>query len=141
MAITKRKGGKYANLNKHALKNGYHSGLEESICNYLKLCNVNYKYEPYQVEYIQVRNYTPDILLLDSNILIEIKGEFSGKDRTKHLLVKAQNPKLDIRFVFSNPYRFLSDKTTTTYAQWCDKNGFKWAYGSIPDDWIKEVKK
>lgn len=40
--------------------------------------------------------------MLDNGILIEIKGYFTATDRKKHLLVKEQNPELDIRFVFGN---------------------------------------
>jgi len=45
---------------------------------------------------------------------------------------------LDIRFVFSNSRNKLNKKSKTTYADWCDKHGFKWADKQIPKSWIDE---
>jgi len=59
-------------------------------------------------------------------------------DRVKHLLIREQHPELDIRFVFSNSGNKLGKKSSTTYAQWCDKYGFKYADGFIPVEWTKE---
>ena len=51
--------------------------------------------------------------------------------------VKKQNPELDIRFVFQAPYNKLYKGAKSTYAQWAEKNGFKWAhYSSIPVEWL-----
>jgi hypothetical protein len=75
---------------------------------------------------------------LPNGILIETKGRFKPADRTKHLLIKQQHPELDIRFVFSNSHNTLSKKSSTTYADWCDKHGFKWADKQIPRSWIDE---
>lgn len=84
--------------------------------------------------------YTPDFPL-PNGIIIETKGRFVTADRQKHLLVKAQHPDKDIRFVFSNANAKISKQSKTTYAMWCDKNGFKYANKSVPPAWIKEPNK
>ena len=66
------------------------------------------------------------------------KGRFVLEDRKKHLLVKQQHPELDIRFVFSNSKNKINKKSKTTYADWCEKNGFKYADKVIPDEWFEE---
>ncbi len=60
-------------------------------------------------------------------------------DRAKHLLVKAQHPNLDLRFVFSRSKAPLYKGSPTTYAMWCDKHGFKYADKDVPDAWLKEA--
>lgn len=81
--------------------------------------------------------YTPDFPL-PNGIIIETKGRFVTADRQKHLLVKDQHPKADIRFVFSNPNQRISKTSKTTYAMWCDKHGFRYAAKRIPVEWLKE---
>ena len=84
--------------------------------------------------------YTPDFVLTNSGIIVETKGRFMTDDRAKHLLLKAEHPHLDIRFVFSNPKQRISKASKTTYAMWCEKHGFKYAKGSIPIEWLRETK-
>lgn len=71
-------------------------------------------------------------------IYIEGKGKFSATDRKKMLLVKAQYPKLDIRFVFYRAAAKIRSGSKTTHAMWAEKYGFKWADKLIPLSWIKE---
>lgn len=82
-------------------------------------------YEPKKFSYITSHTYCPDFQLSE-NCFVETKGRFIGTDRAKHLAVRAQNPALRILFVFQDPFIRLSPKSKTTYAEWCDKNGFKW---------------
>lgn len=92
------------------------------------------------VAYIQPekqRKYTPDFVL-DNGIIIETKGRFTVHDRMKHLYIKASRPDLDIRFVFSNPNVKLYKGAKSTYADWCEKNGFLYAKQLIPEDWLNE---
>lgn len=84
--------------------------------------------------------YTPDFQLANG-ILIEAKGLFDVDDRRKHLLIKKQYPHLDIRFVFQNPKNKIYKGSKTTYADWCDKYGFKYATKLIPASWFKEASK
>ena len=124
---------------------GYRSGTEARIAEELERAYVKFDYEPkgavvkYEVPAKPVR-YLPDFVL-ENGIIIEVKGLFTPKDRKKHLLIKDQYPELDIRFVFSNPKQRLSKASKTTYAKWCEKNGFQYANGSIPARWIAEPRK
>lgn len=82
-------------------------------------------YETSKFPYISSHTYTPDFQLSLTKF-VETKGLFSAADRSKHLKVREQNPQLKILFVFQNPYQRLTRKSTTTYADWCDKHNFKW---------------
>lgn len=124
-----------------AHKYGYRSGLEDKISLQLVQNKVNFTYEEVKIKFKQPeksRTYTPDFMLVDSGIIIESKGRFTREDRTKHELVKAQYPELDIRFVFTNPNAKISKGSKTTYAKWCEVRGFKYAKGLIPEEWLNE---
>jgi hypothetical protein len=121
-----------------AKKYGFKSGLEESISTQIDGKGIEVKYETEKVKYIipaSNHTYHPDFLL-PNGILIETKGRFVAADRKKHLLVKSQNPELDIRFVFSNSKNKLTKSSKTTYADWCDKNGYTYSDKIIPDNWF-----
>jgi hypothetical protein len=123
-----------------ALKYGYRSGLELDTARYLKDRKVKFTYEIQKIKWddFKVRTYTPDFVL-ENGIIIETKGRFVGKDRAKHLSIRKQySDKYDIRFVFTNPKARLSKVSKTTYGDWCDKHGFKYAHKTIPDEWLKE---
>jgi len=120
-----------------ALKAGYRSGFEEAIAKQLKRLGVVVDYEKTKIIYHvkETRTYTPDFDL-PNGIRIETKGRFVTADRKKHLLIKAQRPDLDIRFVFYNSGARLSKTSKTTYAAWCEKNGFLYADKEIPLSWL-----
>lgn len=84
--------------------------------------------------------YTPDFIL-PNGIVIETKGQFDSDDRKKHLLLKQQYPEMDLRFVFANPNTKLRKGSPTSYAMWCEKNGFLYSKKTIPDSWYEEEKK
>ncbi len=84
--------------------------------------------------------YTPDFIL-SNGIIVETKGLFEIADRKKHLIIKETYPNLDIRFVFTDPNSKLYKGSKTTYADWCIKNGYKYAAKLIPAEWFKESKK
>jgi hypothetical protein len=122
---------------KAALKAGFRSGLEQDNHDHLKSLNAKFDYEKLKIKYVaKEKTYTPDFEL-SNRVIVECKGYFRPADRTKHLLIKDQHPELDIRFVFSNPNIKLSKSSKTTYADWCDQHGFKWAQGLIPKEWVK----
>ena len=79
--------------------------------------------------------------MLPNGIIVETKGRFTPADRQKHLLVQKQFPELDIRFVFSNPNQKINKGSKTSYAMWCEKNGFLYAKGLIPKEWLMEPAK
>lgn len=123
---------------------GYRSGLEEVTAQDLTSKGVRFSYEELVISYTKPEKkakYTPDFELLDNGIIIETKGRFLTADRQKHLLIKQQHPHLDIRFVFSNSKARISKASPTTYAMWCEKNGFLYADKKIPEAWLKEKAK
>jgi len=102
----------------------------------------NYEYESIKIEWedLAYRTYTPDFIL-NNGIIVETKGRFITADRRKHLCIKKQHPKLDIRFVFTNSKSKLNKGAKSTYAEWCIKNGFRYYDRIIPEDWLKEKGK
>jgi hypothetical protein len=125
-----------------ARKKGYRSGLEYKVAESLNEQNVEYLYEQVKIEWedLAYRTYTPDFVL-HNGIIIETKGMFTAADRRKHLAVKKQHPKLDIRFVFENSRRKLRKGAKSSYAEWCIKYGFRYYDRIIPEDWLKEKGK
>ena len=125
-----------------AIKHGYRSGLEHKISDYLKELKCKFGYECMKIQWEDLcyRTYTPDFVL-NNGIIIETKGRFLAIDRRKHLAIKKQHPKLDIRFVFENSRRKLRKGAKSTYSEWCLKYGFKFHDRIIPEEWIKEKGK
>jgi hypothetical protein len=121
-----------------AAKYGFRSGLEMTIDESLKSRGIDGEYEKHIIQYTKPEThhkYHPDFKL-PNGIFVETKGRFLTDDRKKHLLIKAQNPNLDIRFLFQNSKTKISKASKTTYADWCVKHGFKFADKDIPDDWL-----
>ena len=127
---------------KAALKHGYRSGLEVKVKDFLVEHSIPIKYEKLKIEWedLMYRTYTPDFIL-PNGIIIEVKGRFTAADRRKHVCIKKQHPKLDIRFIFESSKRKLSKGARSTYATWCEKNKFVYSDRVIPQEWIKEKGK
>jgi hypothetical protein len=122
-----------------AAKYGFRSGLEMEIDSALKEHGIDGEYEQHIIEYVKPETkhkYHPDFKL-PNGIFVETKGRFLTDDRKKHLLIRAQSPELDIRFLFQNSKSKISKGSKTTYADWCIKYGFKFADKSIPADWLE----
>ena len=131
--VTKKSNSKWV-----AKKYGFKSGLEENVSKQIESKGIAVEYESEKVAYIipaSEHTYNPDFKL-PNGIIIETKGRFVIADRKKHLLVKQQHPELDIRFVFTNSKNKINKKSKTTYADWCEKNGFKYADKEIPEEWF-----
>ena len=122
-----------------ARKNGYRSGLEDSLATYLINQKIKFLYEKIKNEWedLAYRTYTP-YFILNNGIIIETKGRFTVADRRKHLCIKKQHPKLDIRFVFTNSKNKIRKNSKTSYANWCIKYGFLYCDRIIPEEWLKE---
>lgn len=117
----------------------YRSGFEQRLASALEKQSVPYSYESKKIEYekpARTSKYTPDFIL-GNGVIIEAKGRFMPDDREKHLLIKAQHPELDIRFVFENSKNKISKTSKTTYAMWCVKHGFLYADKVIPKEWTQ----
>ena len=122
------------------------SGLEEVVYNHLIENKCSFKYEGIKITYFQPeqkRTYTPDFVF--PTIIIETKGAFNSADRKKMKIVKKQNPKKDIRFIFSNARTKIGKKSKTTYGDWCNLFDFKFhciqsTKETFPKEWLKEIK-
>ena len=122
----------------------YRSKLEERIAKQLQQAGVSFTYEDLKIKYEVPKRqakYTPDFQF--GNIIVEAKGRFrTTAERQKLLLVKEQYPHLDIRLVFQNANLPIYKGSKTTYAQWANDNGFRWAdKGVIPEAWLHETTK
>jgi len=116
----------------------------------MDLKKIPWMYEPEKLEYwpppIKKKVYTPDFKVRrkdGSSFLVEYKGYLRPGDKTKMRLIRKQYPDLDIRFVFQNAYKFISkhvrvDGTRQMYHEWATTNGYKWAHGEMPDEWLTE---
>ena len=122
-------------------KTAYRSGLEERNAEVIRsYTGKRAAYEMYTLAYTvpsRVAHYTPDFIL-PNGIVIETKGRFLPDDRQKHILIKRQYPDLEIRFVFTNSKTKLYRGSPTSYAQWCEKYGFRYADKVIPEAWFTE---
>lgn len=107
------------------------SKFETRIYKYLKKKRVNFKYESRKIPYVLACHYNPDWDIETPNgwILVETKGYFKAADKRKLIAVKKQHPELDLRILF---YRYNKD-----YERWCIKNGFRFAFAEIPDEWLE----
>lgn len=120
----------------------FRNQFERGLGDALKHGGYPYKFEPVWIHYTQpekARKYKPDFILANG-IIIEAKGRLESDDRKKMVLVKAQYPELDIRFVFQYARGKLYKGSKTTYAKWAVRNGFPWADKKIPVDWINEPR-
>jgi hypothetical protein len=127
--------------NKEAgLRYGFRSGLEERNAKLIESLGQPVIYEALKVRYsvpLSFHIYTPDFELANG-IIVETKGVWDAKDRAKMLLVKAQHPELDIRMVFTRSAAPIGKGSKTTMADFCRKNGIKFADKLIPREWLLE---
>ena len=116
----------------------YRSKFEAGIAASLEQRSVPFSYEPIVLDYVIQAKYKPD-LILGNGIVVELKGFFSAQDRRKMLCVKEQHPELDIRMCFQNAKDKISRaRKSITYGAWATRHGFKWASGTIPEDWYAQ---
>lgn len=135
MAGYRRRGGAYGNIRRTGK---YKSKFEETTAQQIAAAGHDVRYEENIIRYVRPErksSYKPDFSF--DGFYIEAKGRFLVDDRTKHLLLKEQRPDVEVRFVFTNAHAKITG-TKTTYAQWCDKHGFKWAHKTVPADWLNK---
>ena len=114
----------------------FKSGLEEKVSDLLCELGVDYEYEGCSFTYTIEHKYTPDFVL-PNGVILETKGYWDPADRRKIRQVIADNPEIDLRMIFQDPYKKISKKSKTTYAKWCQRYGIKWcAFHTIPIDWL-----
>jgi len=133
----------------------YKSKLERTNANLLEEKQITYLYEPQegQISWFlpaSLHTYTPDFWFVSKGsgkiICIETKGIWEYTDRCKHVWIKREYPKLDLRFVFTRSSTPTSKGAKQTYADICEGRGrgifrgLKWKYADkkIPEDWLNE---
>ena len=117
-------------------KRTFRSKLEKQVGDLLEQIGVVYEYETHKISYVIQHHYNPDFVLVNG-VMLETKGYWDSEDRRKIKAVMRDNPDLDLRMVFQAPFNKISKKSMTTYAQWCEKHGIKWAaVHAIPIDWL-----
>lgn len=104
--------------------------FEAKIDKQLKRSRRIYSYESEKIPYVLAKHYIPDFIFLCplGRIYIECKGYLRPEDKSKLIAVKRQHPAKDIRIVFysRNPRNI----------RWAERNGFRYAIGSIPREWL-----
>lgn len=111
----------------------FKSGFERTLDIQLKTSGVVYDYEKTKIPYIL--SYIPDFYIPATNIYVEAKGFLRRTDQIKMRAVKRQHPGLDIRFVFMEAHKKVP-YTKSNHGQWADRQGFPWAEGRIPEEWL-----
>lgn len=96
-----------------------------------------FEYEPYSVQYVVHRNYTPDFMFEvrgDYRVLVECKGWFRPGDRQKYKAIrdslkasdKRDWPEEELVFLLMSPGKIIQRGGRLTMGGWCDKEGLKW---------------
>ena len=120
----------------------YRSGFEESFAFELKRRKLKAEYERDRIPFVttpQKRSYTPDWKIRDG-VYIETKGRFSSADRKKAIYIKDQHPEITVYYLFQRANNTLSRSSTTTYSDWCEKNGLECADYKDYKRWTKWFK-
>ena len=116
----------------------FRSKFEAETAKWLDANGHPYIYEGKSFSFIQPakkRSYTPDFLVRGVSFVIETKGIFTLADRQKHLWLREQGGP-EVRFVFYNAWNRICKGSKTTYAMWCEKNGFIYSHKIIPEEWF-----
>ena len=138
---------------KRKTKAPFRSRFEQRIAEQLDEAKIKYEYEAVEVEYdlevhrgncnncgsnlvTSTRSYLTDFYVPSLDFYIEVKGRFTSTDRTKMRSVVEQHPDLDVRMLFMRDNK-LNKRSKTCYSDWCEKNGIKYAVGTIPEDWLE----
>jgi hypothetical protein len=78
---------------------------------------------------------------LGPNSFIEVKGYLKASERKKYLLVRECNPEIKLRFFFDKADNRIYKGSPTTYAMWCEQNGFDWTdlKRGLPPEWLEDL--
>ena len=98
----------------------------------------SHSYEPESYSYIVEHWYTPDFRVerKDGSVFfIEAKGYWDAEDRRKLRHIKEQHEGIDIRLVFQRDNK-IHRSSQTKYSDYCQKHGFTYAIGVIPEEWL-----
>ncbi len=114
----------------------FKSGFERTVDANLKSRGVEYTYETLELPYVLNGTYHPDFILANG-IIIEVKGKLDQQSKRKMIAIRKQYPELDIRFLLMEANKKVPG-TKQTHEKWCDRNGYLWAIGTVPEEWISE---
>lgn len=106
-------------------QNRYKSLLERRFAELCFKNGVKAVYEARRFEFVRMAHYSPDWEITPT-LYVETKGYFSPRNRGDLLSFREQHPGVEIFLVFAEPSNRLTKKSKTTYAEWCDKHGFRW---------------
>jgi hypothetical protein len=117
----------------------YRSKLEGKVAALLP----NVRYEQTKLKYTvpaSKHTYTVDFEL-GPNSFIEVKGYLKASERKKYLLVRECNPEIKLRFFFDKADNRIYKGSPTTYAMWCEQNGFDWTdlKRGLPPEWLEDL--
>lgn len=114
----------------------YKSGFERTIAVNLASRKVKFGYETVQLKYTLDGTYNPDFIL-ENGVIVEAKGLLDDASKRKMIAVKKQHPDKDIRFLFMQADKKIP-RSKQTHGEWATKNGFLWAEGEIPEEWLND---
>lgn len=102
------------------------------------LLGEEWEYEPFSIEYVMVKKYTPDFV--KDNIIVEVKGFFRPGDQAKYLAIKnhleVTEDERELVFAFSNPEKKVRKGAKLTMGAWAERHGIR--YFSVAE--LKELK-
>ena len=127
------------------------SGLEEMVGNQLTEKGIPFEYESKSFPWLEKlsraqctlcgakeayveRSYTPDFFLPNGTI-IEVKGNFTSKDRKIAAAMKEQYPELNIVLLFDKD-NWLNKNRKNRYSDWCKSKGIGYSIREIPEEWL-----
>jgi hypothetical protein len=93
------------------------SSWEANFCRILQYFGVDYKYEARRFD-LGYSTYSPDILLTNANIYIEIKGYADAKWQKKLAAFSSQYPEEKLIVIGSVEYKELCSKFSEVIANW-----------------------
>ncbi len=124
----------------------YKSKLEVEVAKLLYTARTKLKrsfsfsYEPVTFGYVlNEREYHPDFEILredGSAVYIEVKGYLDRDAQRKMLAVKECNPDDTFVFLFAKD-NLIRKGAKMRYSGWCEKHGFDYAIGKVPERWLK----
>ena len=126
----------------NAYAEGHRSGLEDAFRDLCDKEGLLVTYETDTIPFIapaQKRKYKPD-WTVSKDVYVETKGRFVAADRKKAIYIRDQHPEVRILYVFQRPNNTLSKASSTTYGEWCDKNGLQWCAFSDTDNWQNYIR-
>lgn len=99
-----------------------------------------FNYEPHPFEYVlESRQYWPDFMIVRNDgslVFIEVKGYLDRNSQKKMLAVKHCHPQSTFVFLFEKD-KPIRKGAKMKYSGWCEKHGFDWAIGEVPERWLK----